>query len=121
MRYYMINGVDILPLIKEDGIKVSRNDVDGKNAGRVIGNAKMVRDREAIKQRHDISLRELNTAEAKMIYNLILPVFVTVQYDMWDGNVSKVMYSNNATAVVSAVFGNDDDAYKEITFPLIEQ
>jgi hypothetical protein len=45
MKYYMIDGEDILPLIKEKGIKIGRGDVDGSYAGRVIGNAKMKRDR----------------------------------------------------------------------------
>lgn len=117
----MIDGEDILPLIKEKGIKIGRGDVDGSNAGRVIGNAKMIRDRIGIKQRHDISLRELTTEEAKWIYNKILPEFVTVQYDLWDGNVTKVMYSNNASAVVGAVYDDENDLYEDITFPLIEQ
>lgn len=122
MRYFMINGVDILPYIIEGGIKWQRNDVDGENAGRVLGNADMVRDRLAIKNRVDISLRPLYTQDARMIQQLIEPELVTIQYDdLLFGNVSKVAYSNNATAVLQTVYDEDTDLYTDMTFPLIWQ
>lgn len=122
MRYYMVNGVDILPWVKEKGIKWSRNDVDGDNAGRVIGNAEMERDRMAIKIRNDISCRPLYTEDARKLMQLIEPVFVTVQYDdLLYGNVTKIMYSNNANAVLGASYDDETELYEDISFPLIEK
>lgn len=124
MTYYLINGFNILPYVAEDGIKWSRNDVDGDNAGRVLNLAKMQRDRLAIKMRHDFTLRELTTQELRQIYRAIEPVFVTVQYDgsaTSDTAVTRVMYSNNMSGTLAEVYDEETDLHKNITFPLIEQ
>lgn len=122
MKHFLIDGEDILPFIIEKGIKWSRNDVDGSNAGRVIGNANMVRDRLAIKNRIDISCRPLYTEDARKLMRLIEPEFVTIQYDdLLFGVVTRVVYSNNASAVLSVVCDDDTDMYEDINFPLIWQ
>ena len=122
-KYFLINGYDILPFIKDRGIKWSRNDVDGDNAGRVLGNANMQRDRLAIKVRCDLECRPLGTAEIQRLLAAIEPVFVTVQQniDPRIGTSTRVMYSNNATVVIGTVYDDENDLYEDLTFPLIEQ
>lgn len=122
-KYFLVNGYDILPFIKDRGIKWSRNDVDGDNAGRVLGNANMQRDRLAIKVRCDLECRPLGTAEIQRLLAAIEPVFVTVQQniDPRIGTSTRVMYSNNATVVIGTVYDDENDLYEDLTFPLIEQ
>lgn len=120
---FMIDGVDIRHFIAEKGIKWQRNDVDGPNAGRALASADMIRDRVAIKGRLDITCRPLTFQEAKMLQNLIVPVFVTVQYtDLLYGDISGVFYSNNGSATYDSIQdGEDVDTMliEGITFPLI--
>lgn len=120
---FMIDGVDIRHFIAEKGIKWQRNDVDGPNSGRALGSADMIRDRVAIKGRLDVTCRPLTFQEAKTLQNLIVPVFVTVQYtDLLYGDISGVFYSNNGSATYDSVLdGEDVDTMliEGITFPLI--
>lgn len=90
-----IDGTDITNFIAHQGVKWSRNDVDGPNAGRSISGL-MIRDRVATKIRLDITCRPLKQDELSALLNLILPEFVSVTYDdpMY-GVVTKTMYANN--------------------------
>lgn len=123
MTYFRINGQNIMPLIVENGVKWQRADADGPNAGRVIESAKTIRDRRAIKIRLDVTCRPLTFDQIHMLMQLIMPEFVTVQYDdpLWGRNVTKVMYSNNITATLGTVYDADNDLYGDLTFPLVEQ
>lgn len=90
-----IDGNDITDLIAYQGVKWSRNDVDGPSAGRTISGL-MIRDRVATKIRLDITCRPLTGDELRTLMNLLLPEFVTVTYDdPLYGIVSKTMYANN--------------------------
>ena len=122
MMYFRINGVDILPYIAEDGIKWQRNDVDGPNAGRAM-NALMYRGRVAIKERIDVTLRSLKTSEVNMILNLILPEYITLEwnFDPLYGTVSKTMYSNNVPATCATIYPDGTALWEDISFPLIER
>lgn len=93
-----INGTDITDYIAFSGVKWSRNDVDGSNAGRTLSGL-MVRDRVATKIRLDITCRPLKLSELRTLLNLLLPVYVNVTYDdpMY-GVVTKRMYANNNPA-----------------------
>ena len=93
-----IDGTDITDLIAFSGVKWSRNDVDGPNAGR-NQQGEMIRDRVATKVRLDITCKPMKLSELRMLLNLLLPEFVTVTYDdpMY-GVVSKTMYANNNPA-----------------------
>ena len=88
-----INNVDITDYIAHQGVKWTRADIDGVNAGRSISGL-MIRDRVATKIRLDITCRPLKNDELKILLNLLLPEFVTVTYDdpMY-GVVSKTMYA----------------------------
>ena len=131
-----IDGVDITPYIAYQGVKWTRNDVDGPNTGRTMSGL-MVRDRVATKIRLDITCRPLKNDELKILLNLLLPVFVEVTYDdpMY-GLVTKTMYANNnpATFLFKREFNPPESWYichdsapdpfeywTEVTFPLVER
>ena len=116
-----INGTDITDLIAEKGIKWTRNDLDGPNAGRTLSGL-MIRDRVAIKIKLEITCKELSGDELRMIMNLTLPEFVSVTYDdPIYGRVTKTMYSNNNAATLSRIDTAGKRVWNSITFPLIEQ
>lgn len=131
-----INGTDITNYIAYNGVKWTRNDVDGPNSGRTIS-GKMVRDRVATKIRLDITCRPLKLSELRTLLNLILPEFVSVTYDdpMY-GVVTKTMYANNNPAefLIRKEFEppeewwichnsapNAEEYWNNVTFPLVEQ
>lgn len=116
-----INGTDITEYIAFNGVKWSRNDVDGPNAGRALSGL-MIRDRIATKIRLDITCRPLTLSELRIVLNLILPEFVSVTYDdpMY-GYVSKVMYANNNPAEFLILHDSGAERWHNITFPLVER
>ena len=131
-----INGTDITDYIAHQGVKWSRNDIDGVNAGRSISGL-MIRDRVATKIRLDITCRPLKNDELRTLLNLLLPEFVTVTYDdpMY-GVVSKTMYANNnpATFLFKREFNAPEEWFichdsapepfeywTNVTFPLVER
>jgi hypothetical protein len=117
----IINGVDITRYVRYQGFKWSRNDVDGPNAGRNII-AEMIRDRVATKIRIDITCVPLTKAEHNMIMNLIMPEFVTVQYDdPVYGFTTKTMYANNNDSEYCIRKPNGIEYWNNVSFPLIEK
>ena len=118
-----IDGVDITPYIAHQGVKWSRNDVDGPNAGRTISGL-MVRDRVATKIRLDVTCRPLTGSELNTVLNAILPVFVQVTYeDPMYGLVTKTMYANNNPATFFKKKNETDNIeyWIDVTFPLVER
>ena len=117
----IIDGTDITNLIKYQGFKWSRNDADGQNAGRnLLGD--MIRDRVATKMRLDISCKPMLKAEHDMLMNLLMPEFVTVQYDdPVFGFTSKVMYANNNNSEYCIKKRNGREYWYNVTFPLVER
>ena len=116
-----INGTDITGMIAHQGVKWSRNDIDGPNAGRTISGL-MIRDRVATKIRLDITCRPLTSDELHTVLNLILPQFVSVTYDdpMY-GLVTKTMYANNNPATFYKAMENGEEYWINVTFPLVER
>ena len=116
-----IDGVDITPYIAFNGVKWSRNDVDGPNTGRTMSGL-MVRDRVATKIRLDVTCRPLNDTELHTLLNLLLPVFVQVTYeDPMYGLVTKTMYANNNPATIFKKQNDSLEHWTDITFPLVER
>lgn len=114
-------GVNIIPYIAYKGVKWQRADVDGEEAGRTL-DAKMHRDRKAIKIRLDVTCRPLTNTETVTVLAAIEPEFVDVVYDdpRSGSNTRKTVYSNNIPA--SYEFEKDGvDYWSGIAFPLIEQ
>ena len=133
-----INGTDITDYIAYGGVKWSRNDIDGPNAGRSMSGL-MIRDRVATKIRLDITCRPLKDSELSVLLNLLLPEFISVTYeDPMYGTVTKTMYANNNSAqfLIQKRFQKpeswfichpDEDPpdpyeyWNNVTFPLVER
>jgi len=116
----IIDGTDITSLIAYRGVKWSRNDIDGPNAGRNMAGT-MIRDRVTTKMRLDVTCHPLTDEHHTMLMRLLMPEFVTVSYfDPVDGQVSKVMYANNNSSGYLMV-KNGTEYWEEVTFPLVER
>lgn len=112
--------VDITSTIALGGVKWTRNDVDGPNAGRTITGT-MERDRVATKIRLDVTCTMLTSTELSNLLQLIYPEYIQVRYtDPQMGSRTVWMYSNNNPAVFSHYDAQSNEWWKEITFPLIE-
>lgn len=118
---FTINGIDMTPYIAFGGLKWTRNDVDGPNAGRNMSGT-MIRDRVATKIRLDVTCRPLTKAESAIVLTAIEPDAVSVVYtDPQAGTeVSKTMYANNNPAQFLMKKSNGTEYWSGITFPLVE-
>ena len=119
---FEINGVDITPYIVYGGLKWSRNDVDGANAGR-MQNGDMMRDRVATKYRFDITCRPVTAEEQATILSLIQPVFFELKYTDPLTNTTKTgqFYSNNFPSTFMQLMPNGTVYWTGLAFPVIEQ
>ena len=116
-----IDGNDITPAIAFNGVKWSRNDVDGPNAGRNMAGT-MISYRVATKIRLDITCRPLKHDELVWLMNLLLPEFVSVTYDdPIYGVVTKTMYANNHSAQIFKRYENNEEVWFNVSFPLVER
>lgn len=117
-----INGVDITPFIKNRGVKWTRSDVDGPNAGRSMS-GDMIRDRQATKIRWDISCVPLTQEQLSQILTLIEPEWVTVTYTDIQTNSLKTgkFYTNNFSASVLLRRKDGLEMWDGLSFPLIQQ
>lgn len=118
---FSIGGTDITPYIAFGGLKWSRNDVDGPNAGR-MQNGEMERDRVATKYRWDVTCRPLTAAEQATILALIEPEYINLTYlDPKDNTVKTARYySNNFPSTYMIRRSNGEEWWNGLTFPLIE-
>lgn len=119
---FRVGGVDITPYIAFGGLKWSRNDVDGPNAGRTQDGT-MQRDRVAIKYRWDITCRPLTATEQSLILGLIEPEFVVVDYtDPLDNTVKFDMYySNNFPSTFCIIRRGGTEVWQGLAFPLVQR
>ena len=117
---FKIDNVDITPYIAQGGIKWSRNDVDGPNAGRTLS-GEMERDRVAIKYRWDITCRPLTATEQATLLTLINPVFFEVTYTDPLDNTDKTAdcYSNNFPSTYLIKLANGAEMWSGLAFPVI--
>lgn len=117
----IVNGVDLTPYIFKQGVKWSRNDIDGPNAGRTQNDGDMIRDRRAIKTRLDVTCRPMTTEECRIVLQAIRPEYVTVRYlDPMEGEVvTKKMYSSNVPATFLMTRPDGTEWWTGITFPLV--
>lgn len=115
-----IDNTDIVDYIAYNGLKWERYDVDSPDTGRTL-DAKMHRGRVATKIRMDITCRPMNSTELRTLLNLILPEYITVEYDdPMLGRVTKQMYSNNNPASYLIKKRDGRELWSGVTFPLIE-
>ena len=113
---------DLTPYIKYEGFEGSRNDVDGPNAGRVIDNAEMVRDRLATKYKFNITTVPVTNTIASQIEALLMPEFFYVRTDYYTPgtNTTYTCYSNNVTKAHVIHRANGDD-YVKLTAPIVQK
>lgn len=117
---FTINSVSILDYIAHDGLKWSKHDVDGPNAGRNM-NGTMIRDRVATKIRIDIKCRPLTSSEILSVLGLLTGDTVTVRYyDPCEGLITKAMYANNYSVTESIMYNDATGLWTGLEFPLIE-
>ena len=115
-----LDGYDITEWITENGIKWTRNDVDGPNAGRNL-NGTMIRDLVCTKIKMEVTCRDMEGAAFRRLLEVIVKEYVTVEYDdPLYGHVTKKMYSNNHSAQLAIIHQDETRMWKDITFPLIE-
>lgn len=126
MRFDILNTqgqwVSIVPYIKYQGIKYSRNDVDGSNAGRTISNALMIRDRLATKAKWNIETIPITSDIAEMIESLLMPEFFNVRTDYGTPGVSNTyeVYSNNVNRT-PVIWRDNGTYYVTLSFPIVER
>ena len=112
--------VSIIPYVKYQGFDGSRNDVDGQNAGRVIYNALMTRDRLATKYKWNITTVPITLAKAAEIEALLMPEFFQIRTDYYGTTVKTYeVYSNNVTKayVIKKGYGT----LVKLSFPIVER
>jgi len=117
-----VNGVDITPYIKFQGLKWQLSDLDAPNSGRDLA-GEMHRGRVASKVRLDVDCKPLTTAQASVVLSAIYPEWVTVVYtDPRLGTATtKTMYSNNRPASYCIRRKDGTELWQGISFPLIEK
>ena len=117
----IIDGIDFTAFVAFSGIKWSRNDIDGPNAGRNLAGS-MIRDRVATKVRLDITCVPMDKNAHYVLMDALSPEFVTVEYDdPLMGPVSKVMYANNHNSTYYMERENGQEIWYNVSFPLIEK
>lgn len=94
-----INGVDILPFVKQKGIRWSREDVNSKNANTTM-DGMTHRGRITSKRNLQITCMPLSTENASIVLNAIADEYVEVEtIDPMNGHVLRTMYNESAPAV----------------------
>lgn len=113
--------VDILWAVSYQGMDGSRNDVDGPNAGRVIQDALMTRDRLATKYKWNFTTKPISAAAAASIEALLMPEFFRVRTDWYTPGTNTVyeVYSNNVTKTY--VHNRGFEELVKLSFPIVER
>lgn len=113
--------VDILWAVSFQGMDSSRNDVDGPNAGRVIEDALMTRDRLATKYKWQFTTKPITEAQAHSIEQMLMPEFFKVRTDWYSpGTVKQYdVYSNNVTKAY--VINKSSHILVKLSFPIVER
>ena len=113
-------SVDITPYIAYQGWKVSRNDIDGQNAGRNIEGT-MIRDLVTSKRRIDVTIIPLPVEQMATLLGVLDGETISVTYDdVQFGRITKTMYSNNFSWTYCMKDQSDTEFYNGLSFPLIE-
>ena len=113
--------VDLTPYIAFEGLKYTRNDVDGPNAGRTQDGT-MVRDRVAVKAKWEVTCKPLTSSELAKVLSLIKPDTFNVRYLDPETNTVVIgsFYSNNVPAQFKLHRANGEEVWAGIAFPVVE-
>ena len=116
---FEIDGFDIRFLIAEKGIRWTAYNANGDNGGMSKAGTEII-DRLARKRKCVITCRDMSVQEARLLLPRIEPLYVTLRYyDLALGVVSKVMYSNNADALVNCIYSDGEALIQGVSFPLV--
>lgn len=118
-----LNGeyVPIQKLIGFGGVKYTRNDVDGPNAGRAL-DGHMIRDRVATKGRWDVTFTgAILSTDAQKVLNLVMPEMFYIKTDLPTGSMNVYhVYSNNFPVQFCIKRPDGTEYYSGITIPFVE-
>ena len=119
--HFVIDNIDITRLIKQKGLKYSRNDIDSANAGRTLAGT-MNRGRVTSKVKIEITCVPLKQEQSQALLNLIFPEYVTVHYfDPRMGERRVQFYSNNVPITFNSQATDGAYLWDEMSFPLVER
>lgn len=117
---FKIGGQDFTPLLLEGGIKWSRNDIDGSNAGRTQDGV-MHRDRVDSKAKLELSIRRVTTEQFMALNAALAPQYIDVTYlDPREGVVTRTFYGSSVSSSIMRVSGGKT-YWTGTTFNLIER
>ena len=119
--HFVIDGVDITRIIKQKGLKYSRNDIDSANAGRTLS-GKMNRGRVTSKIKIELTCVPLEQTVSQRLLNLIFPEYVVVHYlDPREGERNVQFYSNNVPVTFNSQATDGSYLWDDLSFPLVER
>lgn len=114
--------IDLTKYIEFGGLKYSREDIEGPNAGQMLDGS-TVRDRLASKARWDVTCRKLKSEELALVLTLIKPESFNVRYlDPETNNVVTGTFftsSNNARYKLHRANG-DEEIWEGVAFQVTE-
>lgn len=121
--FYRVNNIDILPYIRDEGLKIEENDLDADGSGRLL-DGDMRRRVVARKDKHTIECMPLTTAKANVVMQALASgEFVEVYTNIHPkyGTVTKIMYNSSRTAAVFSLDENGSAIWDNISFTLTER
>ena len=119
--HFVIDNVDIARIIKNKGLKWTRNDIDSANAGRTLSGL-MNRGRVCTKIKMEITCVPVQQTIAQQMLNIIYPQYVMVHYiDPMMGERYVQFYSNNVPSTFNSQATDGSLLWDEISFPLVER
>lgn len=122
MAYFRINGLDILPYIKDGGFNYEGNDLDSEDAGRTLDSI-MHRGKIAEKATWQVELRPVPVSITGPIYDELVHEFVTVETDIHPRfqTVTLTMYNSKRTTKCLTIYPDGQAMWEDFSFNLIEQ
>lgn len=118
-QVFKIDSVDFTSFLQSDGLKWSRNDIDGPNAGRDM-NGTMRRGRVAVKSKLKLTCRPLNHTEMAALNASLNHETIEVTYlDPIRGLYTGEFYGSSVDGTTAMTFGGDV-LWTGTTFSLIE-
>lgn len=119
--HFCIDGVDIARVIKQKGLKWTRNDIDSANAGRTLSGL-MNRGRVTMKVKFEVTCVPMKPEHTQVLLQLINPEYVTVHYiDPMLGERKVQFYSNNVPVTFNSESTDGMFLWDDLSFPLVER
>ena len=119
---FKINGVDITPYMRFEGLKYTTFDLDSDEAGRTLdGNLR--RSSIATKVRWDVPRSPLRWSELTNLMEILSPEWVTLEADdpLFGHRTSTFYTNNNSISIKISSVDQDEELWDGLTFPLIER